>query len=67
MDSIAIVGYSFKLPGGSEDDANFWDMLANARNVMTPWPKTRVNVDAFYDAKSKRTNTVSCSTIIIRT
>ncbi|XP_044723776.1 KR domain-containing protein [Hirsutella rhossiliensis] len=58
MDSIAIVGYSFKLPGGCEDDTSFWDMLEHGRNVMTPWPKSRSNLDAFYDPASRKKNTL---------
>lgn len=58
MDSIAIIGYSFKLPGAAEDDASLWDMLEHGRNVMTPWPKSRTNVDAFYDPESSRPNTL---------
>lgn len=58
MDSIAIVGYSFKFPGGCEDDSSFWDMLKKGKNVMSQWPESRANVDAFYDADGTRKNTV---------
>ncbi|KAI0810057.1 polyketide synthase PksD [Xylaria sp. FL0064] len=53
MDPIAIVGFSFRLPHGAEDESSFWDMLANGQNVMTEWPESRANIDAFYYPKFK--------------
>jgi acyl transferase domain-containing protein len=47
MDAIAITGFSFKFPQGAEDEAGFWEILENGRNVMSPWPEKRANVDAF--------------------
>ncbi|RKK49164.1 hypothetical protein BFJ66_g7214 [Fusarium oxysporum f. sp. cepae] len=47
MSDIAIVGYSFKLPQGVEDDDAFWDVLENRRNLMTDWPESRVKTDSF--------------------
>ncbi|EWZ86470.1 hypothetical protein FOWG_10040 [Fusarium oxysporum f. sp. lycopersici MN25] len=47
MSDIEIVGYSFKLPQGVEDDDAFWDVLENRRNLMTDWPESRVKTDSF--------------------
>ncbi|KAL7762705.1 hypothetical protein ACKLNR_009240 [Fusarium oxysporum f. sp. zingiberi] len=47
MSDIAIVGHSFKLPQGVEDDDAFWDVLENRRNLMTDWPESRVKTDSF--------------------
>ena len=58
MEPIAIVGHAFKLPKGAEDDSSLWRMLEKGKNVMTPWPQTRANIDAFYKSKEKRLNTV---------
>ena len=58
MDSIAITGFSFKLPQGAEDDSSFWEILENRRNVMTSWPEARANLDAFYSPESTSRNTV---------
>lgn len=50
-DDIAIVGFSFKLPQGVDDDAGFWDMLQNRRNMKTGWPESRINIDSFLNNK----------------
>ncbi|KAJ2994317.1 hypothetical protein NUW58_g1586 [Xylaria curta] len=47
------------LPQGAEDENSFWDMLVNGKNVMTEWPKSRANIDAFYYPQSKIKNTLS--------
>jgi acyl transferase domain-containing protein len=54
MSDIAIVGYSFKLPQGAEDDAVFWDVLENRRNLMTDWPESRVKTDSFANNKHQK-------------
>ncbi|KAI1386460.1 uncharacterized protein F4822DRAFT_444848 [Hypoxylon trugodes] len=48
MDPVSIVGISFKLPQGVEDEDALWDVLANGRNLMTSWPTTRADINAFY-------------------
>lgn len=58
MEPIAIIGLSFKLPQNAEDESTFWEILENGRNVMTEWPESRVNVDAFYDSDSTKDNIV---------
>ncbi|RWA07679.1 hypothetical protein EKO27_g7407, partial [Xylaria grammica] len=60
MEPIAIVGHSFKLPQGIEDDSSLWDLLENARNVMTAWPQSRTNADAFSQSDGNADNTM-CS------
>ena len=58
MEPIAIVGLSFKLPQGVENESDFWDILEQGKNLMTPWPKSRANVDAFFESHTARRNTV---------
>ncbi|RYP51218.1 hypothetical protein DL768_003424 [Monosporascus sp. mg162] len=58
MEPIAIVGLSFRLPGDAEDEASLWEMLEHGRNVMTAWPESRANVEAFYDPDTAKTNTL---------
>lgn len=48
-DDIAVVGYSFKLPQGLDDDYSFWEVLQNRRNLSTEWPASRINIDSFLD------------------
>ncbi len=61
VEPIVITGFSFKLPQGAEDETSFWQVLEEARNLMTPWPESRANVAAFYDGSdpnSARPNTL---------
>lgn len=58
MEPIAIIGTSFKLPQSIDDDLALWDLLENARNVMTPWPESRLNLDAFYNPDQSKPNSV---------
>lgn len=57
MEPIAVIGYSFRLPGGVEDALSFWDMLEHGRNMMREWPKSRTNIDTFYKPGSSLKNT----------
>lgn len=51
-DDIAVVGYSFKLPQGIDDDYSFWEVLQERRNLSTEWPASRINIDSFLDGNS---------------
>ncbi|KAG6362926.1 hypothetical protein INS49_008021 [Diaporthe citri] len=55
-DDIAVVGYSFKLPQGTDDDYSFWEVLQDRRNLSTEWPASRINIDSFLDGKSHTFN-----------
>ncbi|KAI0848452.1 polyketide synthase PksD [Daldinia vernicosa] len=56
MEPIAITGFSFKLPQGAEDESSLWEILKTGRNVMTAWPESRANVEAFYSSDSTLKN-----------
>ncbi|KAF4335671.1 polyketide synthase [Fusarium beomiforme] len=56
ISDIAIVGYSFKLPQGVEEDEAFWDVLQHQRNLMTDWPEGRVKRDSFASNKHQKWN-----------
>ncbi|KAI1452810.1 polyketide synthase PksD [Annulohypoxylon moriforme] len=58
MEPVAIIGFSFRLPQDVEDPSSLWGMLESGRNVMTDWPESRANVDAFSHSASATTNTV---------
>lgn len=58
MEPFAIIGFSFKLPQGVEDEKSLWDVLRVGRNLMTEWPEDRVKVDSFHDNGSRKPNTV---------
>lgn len=57
-DDIAIVGLSFNLPAGVNDEAGLLHVLASRQNLMTGWPESRLNLDAFYHADSSKINKV---------
>lgn len=59
MDPIAVIGFSFRLPGGAEDVSSLWEMLSTGQNVMREWPKSRTNLDAFYTEYPRQQNVVS--------
>ncbi|KAL0940386.1 polyketide synthase [Colletotrichum truncatum] len=51
---IAVVGFSFKLPQDVNDVTSFWEVLQNRRNLVTRWPETRMNAEAFVTGKRKK-------------
>lgn len=44
---IAVIGFAFKLPQDVNDVDDFWDVLQNRKNLMTPWPENRMNAESF--------------------
>ncbi|KAI1485448.1 hypothetical protein F5X96DRAFT_682809 [Biscogniauxia mediterranea] len=46
-EDIAIVGFSFKFPQDNDDIPQFWETLQNRKNLMSEWPKSRVNAESF--------------------
>lgn len=61
MEPVAIIGMSFKFPGGAETSEDFWKLLAEKRNVASKVPEDRYNVDAFWHPDSTKQNIVGCS------
>ncbi|KAK8102255.1 hypothetical protein PG984_015401 [Apiospora sp. TS-2023a] len=59
MEPIAIVGISFRLPQGAESEDSLWNILETGRNVMTEWPESRANLDAFPSPKASINNALS--------
>jgi acyl transferase domain-containing protein len=45
---IAIIGLSFRFPGGADNEDRLWEILANGEQAWTEVPKSRYNADAFY-------------------
>lgn len=72
MEPVAIVGVSFRMPQEAVDEESFWSVLEASKNLMTEWPKDRVNIDSFYEARNeKKQNKVSiylfiCSSASLR-
>ncbi|MFI4962439.1 MAG: SDR family NAD(P)-dependent oxidoreductase, partial [Legionellales bacterium] len=47
---IAIIGMACRFPGGANNLEQFWDNLYQGRDAMSPVPKERFDMDAYYDA-----------------
>ncbi|CZT02515.1 related to polyketide synthase [Rhynchosporium agropyri] len=45
---IAIIGSGCRFPGESSSPTKLWDLLKNPRDVLSPIPNDRFNVDGFY-------------------
>ncbi|KAL2065966.1 hypothetical protein VTL71DRAFT_3636 [Oculimacula yallundae] len=45
---IAIIGTGCRFPGESTNPTKLWDLLKNPRDVLTPIPVERFNVNGFY-------------------
>lgn len=58
MEPIAIIGMSFRLPQGVEDEPSLWDTLEKGKNLVTDWPSSRANVDAFFENQAASNGTV---------
>ncbi|KAI0593005.1 hypothetical protein F4775DRAFT_587134 [Biscogniauxia sp. FL1348] len=56
MEDIAIVGFSFKFPQDNNDIPRFWETLQNRKNLMSEWPKSRVNAESFSNDALKSRN-----------
>ena len=52
---IAIVGYSFCLPGASNSEA-LWDILINKKSQVTDTPEGRINWPEWVDLENKHKN-----------
>ncbi len=46
---IAIVGMGCRFPGGADSPEAFWSLLREGRDAITEVPRTRWDVDAYYD------------------
>lgn len=62
MEPIAIIGMSFKFPGGAETSEDFWQVLIDKRCAATEVPKDRFVIDAYWHHDKKKLNTVSWKT-----
>ncbi|MFF4097180.1 amino acid adenylation domain-containing protein [Streptomyces sp. NPDC001834] len=40
---IAVVGMGARMPGGADDTAALWDLLAEGRNAVAPYPSARLD------------------------
>lgn len=62
-ESIAVVGISFTMPQGIDNDSSLWETLEAKKNVMTEWPANRAHVEGFTDTSvPKKPNVVSFPT-----
>ena len=48
---IAIIGIGCRFPGGAGDVESFWQLLAKGRDAITDIPRSRMDVDRFFDPR----------------
>ncbi|WZH45859.1 hybrid pks-nrps protein [Fusarium acuminatum] len=51
---IAIIGTSYRFPGGANTPSRLWDLLCEKRDVQSPIPEQRFNADAFYNSNGDK-------------
>ncbi|EJQ38405.1 hypothetical protein IEE_05046, partial [Bacillus cereus BAG5X1-1] len=61
-ESIAIVGMSGRYPGANNLD-QYWDNLVNAKNSIQEIPKSRWDVNKYYDKCSSKTGKIYCKSM----
>lgn len=59
VEPIAIIGMSFRFPGGAETADEFWKILMEKRCTATTYPEDRFNIDAFWSPDASKQNIVS--------
>ncbi|MFL6248854.1 MAG: type I polyketide synthase, partial [Thermoanaerobaculia bacterium] len=50
QEPIAVIGLSCRFPGGGESPEEFWELLARGGDAVGEIPRTRWDVDRYYDA-----------------
>ncbi|ORX94601.1 hypothetical protein BCR34DRAFT_608222 [Clohesyomyces aquaticus] len=58
MEPIAITGFAFRLPQGTNDTDTLWKVLSEGKSLMSDWPKDRIQLESFYDADPRKQNTI---------
>ena len=48
-EAVAIVGVGLRLPGGVNDLASYWELLASERDTLREIPADRFDIEAYYD------------------
>ncbi|KAF2190022.1 reducing type I polyketide synthase [Zopfia rhizophila CBS 207.26] len=56
--AIAIVGMSFKFPGGTDTEESFWKMLVEGRCAATEFPEDRLSASNLYHPAPNRRGTI---------
>jgi acyl transferase domain-containing protein len=57
---LAIIGMATKLPGDATSVDKTWEMLLRGRCAAGPFPKDRLNADAYYHPDPDHGGTVCC-------
>lgn len=47
---VAIIGMGCRFPGGANDPASYWRLLASGTDAISEVPRSRWDVDTYYDA-----------------
>jgi acyl transferase domain-containing protein/NADPH:quinone reductase-like Zn-dependent oxidoreductase/acyl carrier protein len=57
---IAIIGFSFRFPGGINTSEELWDLLLNGKDALEEIPASRWNIDDYYDPDRKVPGKMVC-------
>jgi acyl transferase domain-containing protein/acyl carrier protein len=56
---LAVIGLGCRFPGGADDPASFWRLLADGVDAITEVPPERWDVDAWYDPDPEKPGTMA--------
>lgn len=54
FEPIAVIGLASKFPQGATSSTAFWRMLMEGKSALTDVPKSRFNIEAFYQTGLKK-------------
>ncbi len=57
---VAIIGMACRFPGGAVDPDSFRRLLKEGRDAVTEVPRSRWDIDAFYDPDPNAPGKMSC-------
>ncbi|PHH91885.1 hypothetical protein CDD83_9906 [Cordyceps sp. RAO-2017] len=55
---LAVIGLAFEFPQGATSDEAFWQMLYEGRSASTDFPRSRLDIDAFYHPDKDRPSSI---------
>lgn len=58
-EAIAVIGMACRFPGGANDPGELWNMLEQGRDATGPIPKSRFEIDEWYDADPEKAGRIS--------
>ena len=60
-ESIAIIGYGFRFPGGCDTPSKLWSLIKSPRDIASNPPPSRFDIDPFYHPVSNHHGTTNAT------